>query len=332
LTNPQKIIISRTDSIGDVMLTLPVCGILKQYFPQVKIVFLAKTYTIPVLKCCVHIDEIADWSLVEQKTEAEQVLFLKSTHADTIVHVFPNKQIAIAANKANIKWRIGTGKRIYNLFNCNLKTWFSRKNSSLHESQLNVKLLVKLGINVHFSAMELSSFSGFRNIYKLPTWLNIDREKRSVVLHPKSKGSAVEWGIDNFNKLIELLSKENFNIFITGTAEEGSSIKSTINLNFSGVVDLIGKLTLQELIAVIDNSENLVAASTGPLHISAMLGKKAIGIFSRRRPIDPGRWAPIGKKSDFITYIGNEAEFGKFPDADVIRITPQEVLKKIISR
>ena len=40
IDNVKKIIISRTDAIGDVILTLPICGILKMYYPDCKIVFL----------------------------------------------------------------------------------------------------------------------------------------------------------------------------------------------------------------------------------------------------------------------------------------------------
>ena len=53
---PSRILISRTDSIGDVILTLPVCKILKNYFPQVKIGFLGKSYTRPVIQACSYVD------------------------------------------------------------------------------------------------------------------------------------------------------------------------------------------------------------------------------------------------------------------------------------
>ena len=330
MPTPNKIIISRTDSIGDVMLTLPLTGILKQYFPKIPIVFLAKTYTLPVLKCCQHIDEIADWSLVENKSFAEQVKFLKSFKADTIVHVFPSKQIAKAAKVAEIKWRIGTGRRAYNLFNCNLKTWFTRKNSNLHEAQLNVKMLQKLGLEKVYALLELSKFSEFKNIYTLPDWIKIDPLKKNIILHPKSKGSAAEWGIPNFNKLIELLAKENVKVFVTGTAAEEEIIAGQLNLDYSEVSNLLGKLSLQDLIALIDATDTIVAASTGPLHIAAALGKTAIGIYSNRRPIHPGRWAPMGENATFVNFTGTRGEIVKNTDDEVEKITPREIFNKIL--
>jgi ADP-heptose:LPS heptosyltransferase len=41
--------------------------------------------------------------------------------------------------------------------------------------------------------------------------------------------------------------------------------------------------------------KNLVACSTGPLHIAAFIGIRAVGLFSPRKPIHPGRWQPLGK-------------------------------------
>ena len=44
----NRIIISRTDSIGDVMLTLPMCVWLKKNIPGVELIYLGKNYTKPV--------------------------------------------------------------------------------------------------------------------------------------------------------------------------------------------------------------------------------------------------------------------------------------------
>ena len=46
----------------------------------------------------------------------------------------------------------------------------------------------------------------------------------------------------------------------------------------------------------------MIAASTGPLHVAAALGKKAIGIYSPKRPIHPGRWMPLGNQAKYIVY------------------------------
>jgi heptosyltransferase-3 len=57
LQNNPVIIISRTDSIGDVVLTLPMAGIIKQFLPQSNIIFLGRNYTKDVIALSEHVDE-----------------------------------------------------------------------------------------------------------------------------------------------------------------------------------------------------------------------------------------------------------------------------------
>lgn len=295
---PQHIIISRTDSIGDVVLTLPMAGILKSYFPDVKITFLAQKYTEPVIRCSSNVDDILCWD--EIKKENDVVTFFKNLNADVIIHVFPNKEIAEIAKKAKVKYRVATGRRWYNLLYCNKLLYYTRKKSDLHEAQLNLKMLQPLGIEELPSMSELPNYYhvksrellNYPEVFKL-----IDTTKFNLILHPCSKGSAREWGFDNFNRLIELLPEEKFSIFISGTADDKKKFSGMLNINKSNVYDISGQLNLNEFIAFIDQCDALLAASTGPLHIAAMLGKHALGIYAPMRPIHPGRWAPIGTKT-----------------------------------
>jgi len=64
-------------------------------------------------------------------------------------------------------------------------------------------------------------------------------------------------------------------------------------------------LTLPQLIKLCALSEGLVACSTGPYHLSAVFGNKAIGLFSTRKPIHPGRWSALGENAVALVYDEN---------------------------
>ena len=85
---PSRIIISRTDSLGDVVLTLPAAGFLKKLYPSVFIYFLGRTYSKPLIQTCENIDAFLNWDEISKLTESEQVKQIQSLHCDTIVHVF----------------------------------------------------------------------------------------------------------------------------------------------------------------------------------------------------------------------------------------------------
>ncbi len=299
----KKIIISRTDSIGDVCLTLPLCRALKEKFPEIVVIFLGKTYTKPVIEACPYVDEFVDFSLLETQNESKSISFLKAIQADTILHVFPNKQIAHWAKRAGIPNRIGTSHRLFHWTTCNIRPSFTRKNSDLHEAQLNFELLKPLGIQIpsfdtiktwHVLQAKSAIPEGIQNQFK---------PLKKVILHCKSQGSAVEWGLNNFMTLAESLAQKNMQVFFTGTENEGKLFRGSIPKN-DLILDVSGQMSLDQLLTFIQQCDVLVAASTGPLHLAGLLNTKAIGLFSQRRPIHPGRWQALGEKSIALTVDG----------------------------
>ena len=298
----KSIILSRTDSLGDVILSLPLAGAIKKHNAEIKVIFIGRTYSESVIKTSDFVDEFINFDELLKKNKTEQIKIFRNYKADAIIHVFPNKEIAKLAKKAKIHIRIGTSHRMFHLLTCNKKPNFTRKNSDLHESQLNFKLLEPLEIKTNYSLNEIPDLYGYNNFAEIDEKLQnlISNKRFNLIIHPKSKGSAREWGLDNFSKLIELLPENEYKIFVTGTQEEGNLMKDFLEKHKGRIIDLTGRMSLEELISFISKANALVAASTGPLHIAAATGIKAIGIFAPMRPIHPGRWKPIGKKADYL--------------------------------
>lgn len=345
----KKIIISRTDSLGDVVLTLPMAGLIKKHFPDSKIIFLGTKYTRPLIEACEHIDTFLDVEeLVRSSQFTDRSQKLKEFNADIILHVYPVKEISRLAKKAGIPMRIATSHRWFTWIYCNKLLHFSRKNSDLHEAQLNLKLLEPLGIKSDLSLSAIPLYYGLKKLTSSPTHqltsspprhlaaspltpLLLERGTRTaVILHPKSRGNGREWGLDNFSRLIELLPADKYDIYITGTKEEGDQMKNFLDENREKVTDLTGKLNLSEFIGFINSCDALVASGTGPLHIAAALGKRAIGLFPPLRPIHPGRWAPLGKNAAFLVFDKECSKCRHSVDCECIRsIMPEDVIGKL---
>lgn len=299
---PTRILLSRTDSIGDVVLTLPMAGLLRQLRPEVKILFLGETYAQPVVEACEHVDEFWNWDDVKTSSSREQAEWLTSTRADIIIHVFPRQEIARAAQRARIPLRLGTTNRFYHWSNCNKVVRLSRKNSPYHEAQLNLKLLQPLGAKPVYSGKEIAGLYGLSKVKPLRSdFANLlSHDRFNLVLHPASKGSAKEWGMQNYLELIKLLPQHKFRCFITGTEADGNKMRHHLQQIAPLITDLTGKMSLVELISFIASADGLLASSTGPLHLAAALGKHAIGLYPSCRPMHPGRWAPLGDKAQVI--------------------------------
>jgi ADP-heptose:LPS heptosyltransferase len=297
----MKIVISRTDNLGDVLLTLPIAGFLKEQDAANEIFFIGKNYTRPIIEACQHIDAFLD-----KEEIVENPAKLANLQADAIIFVFPDEVLAPIAKKVKIPLRIGTSHRWWHWLYCNRRVNFSRKNSELHEAQLNFKLLKGLGIDFEPNLGLITDWYGLRTEPLTEKWRNVlTPEKLNVILHPKSKGSAREWHLDNYFALAH--QNTHIQFFVTGTEQEGNLMyaqKPEI-FELENVYNLTGKLSLTELMMFIGLCDGLVACSTGPLHIAAALGIHTLGIYPPIKPMHPARWQPIGKKAQVLVLDKN---------------------------
>jgi ADP-heptose:LPS heptosyltransferase len=308
----KHILISRTDNLGDVILTLPMAFYLKQKFPHCKISFLGKTYTQTVLRSCPWIDQVLLWDEWEKLPAAQLTSLIEGQKFDTVVHVFPRRAIANAMQKARVPLRIGTANRLYHWpSRCNRKLYFSRKNSDLHEAMLNIKLLSPIMDIGSISRKNLDEISP--QLLRRPPMSDkiksyLSESKINIILHPKSMGSAQEWGLSNFSQLINELSKnEKFQIFLTGSPSEGKLIQEELypkltSQSKQNLINTCGVFSLEELIDFIAHAQIFISNSTGPLHIASLYQLKTIGLFpaSNLKPMHASRWSPLGMNVEIV--------------------------------
>ncbi|WP_242691762.1 glycosyltransferase family 9 protein [Desertivirga arenae] len=315
----RHILISRTDAIGDVVLTLPLCGLIKQFIPTAKISFLGNSYTKELIDACAYVDNFVNYS--DWRNDDFAVQQLKTLNIDAIIHVFPKKRIASLASKAGIPTRIGTRNRIYHWIYCNSLIKLSRKKSELHEAQLNIKLLKGLGIEIELDLPEIQKHYGLQPKTRLDEGIEnlLSKDKFNLIVHPKSAGSAREWSLNRYAELINSLDPQQFQIFITGSTKEKTCLDPWIQGLKDRVIDLTGKFSLAQLLTFVSKADGLVAASTGPVHLAAASGINALGLYPNSSSINAQRWRPIGVKA---TYIQAEVE-------DIDAINPAIVLEKI---
>jgi len=277
------------------VLALPMAKVLKDHFPGIKICFLGREYTRPVVNACSYVD-----GFIERNDFLRNKMKIDGEIIQAIVYVKPDVPVARRGMQLRIRWRIGTTNRGFHWVTCNKLVTLSRKRSDLHEAQLNLKLLKPLGIEKIFSLEEISESYGLNNLEPLcQEFLSlIDKTKYNLILHPKSRGSAREWGLSNFISLVKQLDPAKYKIFISGTAEEKKLLQPLLDETSELVTDITGRMKLAQFISFISACDGLIACSTGPLHLASALGKEALGIYVPIRPMHAGRWGPVGKKSE----------------------------------
>lgn len=296
----KRVVISRTDSIGDVMLTLPMVAWLKATYPTCHITFLCRNYTAPIVQCYTGVDAVIRLESIEALPLQSRVAFITQHQFDSVIHVFPNKDLAHLFKKAKVPNRVGTSHRSFHLLTCNIRPNFSRKRSGEHESQLNFELLKPFGVEQLPALAQLNAWTKLFIVPKtaLPDFVQnaIDGSNRPVVLHPKSQGSAREWPTVKYMELAKRLVQQNRTVLFTGTEKEGQLFRDLLPKH-PQIIDTTGQLNIEQLLYLLKQVDALVACSTGPLHLAGFMGKRAIGLFSPKIPIHPGRWQALGERS-----------------------------------
>jgi heptosyltransferase-3 len=286
-------LVSRTDAIGDVVLTLPVAGQLKQQFPGCRVVLVGRSYTAAVAAACPWVDDFLDVDALWPLPAADQLARLRAYQAAAIIHVFPNRRLAKLARQAGIPVRIGTRNRFFHWLTCNRLVALSRRHSPLHEAQLNLQLLAPLGYVPTPPLAAIAELVRLAPAVPLPPALQVLLAARqpgqlNIILHPRSRGSAREWGLAHFGQLAKLLHAVGHRVFITGTAAEGEELTAWLHENAA--------------FFAADLTDGLVAGSTGPLHLAAALERHALGLYPPIRPMHPGRWGPLGPHADYLVF------------------------------
>jgi heptosyltransferase-3 len=322
---PRCIIISRTDRVGDVVLTLPLLGLLRQRWPDTELVFLTRRYTMAIPEACEHVTRVIEWPDHDTASAPDRTAILADARADVMLHVFPRREIATDARRARIPRRIGTSRRWYHWLTCTERVNVTRKRSDLTEAQLNVKVAAPLLDRTDYSLDELAPFVGLTRVKPLsPRWASLlDPSRFNLLVQPMMGGTSAPWPLERYAALISALPASHYRVFITGSASETERLGPWLAALPPHVTSVAGQ-SLEELLAFARLADGLVAASTGPLHIAAALGIPTLALFPAGHAI---RWQPVGERVDVIAAPAGPPGPDGLPRID--QIQPDAVLAVI---
>jgi ADP-heptose:LPS heptosyltransferase len=210
------------------------------------------------------------------------------------VFLKPFKHLMWAAFRARVPIRVATGYRWYSVL-ANRRIYEHRKDFSKHETAYNVGMLAGLGLEP--------------GIVSPPSLVLTDAERAGgqerlrsmpplrVVLHPGGF-AARRWRIEHYHSLVHELHGKGVGVVLTGSQAEADMFNQHGNSDApfpAAVLNLMGQLSLRELMAVIAASHAVVSGATGPAHIAAACGVPNVSLFDPRRNNLPTRWQPLGR-------------------------------------
>lgn len=286
----MKILLVRPDGIGDQILCLPVAAAIRRLIPGVRIAFLSSERAAPILAHHPHIDEVLTITGQEQFRD---LVALFRQGFDAAIFLKPFRRLMAAAFVARVPRRVATGYRWYSVL-ANRRVYEHRHDFSKHESEYNLGLLRGLGlepgpsVRPSLTLTEDERHWAQDRIGRLPT--------PRVVVHPGGLSSRL-WRAEHYWNLAYRLAREGLGVVLTGSQIErqrfhgdGAGDRAV----GSGFLDLMGQLSLREMLSVIGVSQVMVSGSTGAAHMAAGLEVPTVTLFDPRRKELPIRWRPLG--------------------------------------
>jgi heptosyltransferase-2 len=286
----MNVLLVRPDGIGDEILCVPVASALRQLMPQARILLLSSEYAAPLFQHHQDLDEI--WTVTGNESLRELTSLFRR-NVDAAIFLKPFRRLMFAAFLGRVPLRVATGYRWYSVL-ANRRIYEHRKNFAKHESEYNVGMLRGLGLSPSKA---------------VPPTLMVTQEERDaarerlkevksprVVLHPGGF-AARRWRIEHYRELMEVLQRSGLSVLLTGSQAEEEVARETFAAAppSGNVLNLMGKLSVRELMAVIAESHAVVSGATGPAHIAAACGIPNVSLFDPRRNNLPTRWQPLGK-------------------------------------
>lgn len=299
----KRILIIRTDRMGDVILSVPVISNLRRVFPESYIAFMCRPYTRALLegnpdlnevivydKYGTHKSFLATWRFARD---------LKRKNFDLALILHPTNRAHLIAFGAGIKTRIGWDRNLSRLLT--EKVPHLKSQGKKHESEYTLDILRALELEVREMPLVIPvKDSARRSIGEILKKKGIDEAEEFVVVHPSASCPSKRWKQRSFAALIKKI-RQNLHLPVVVTTAETEKEFAAVVAREEGVVDLRGMVSLFELIALLERAKLFVSNDSGPVHIAAALGTPVISIFGRSDPgLSPTRWRPLGENSFFI--------------------------------
>ncbi|MBI5021226.1 MAG: lipopolysaccharide heptosyltransferase II [Ignavibacteriales bacterium] len=307
MLTPQKILIIRLSSLGDVILTSPVVRCLRKTFPSAQIDFLIKSEYADLYRFNPNIsslielksadpDELKSLKQKITRTRYDIIIDLHNSLRSRYIRFLSMSRYTRVINKKILK-RLLLVKFGVNLFG---------DNESVVDRYF--KTVEKFGVINDIQGLEIFIPDEVREITKtLAEQLNLSRYQNIFGFVPSAKHFTKRWLPERFVELGIRLSRDyKSKILIFGGKDEqeycddiSQMIDSRSGANVSD--NLAGKLNLLETAATLDYCNLIITNDSGLMHLATARKKKVVAIFGST--VKHLGFAPSGTESSVVEAV-----------------------------
>ncbi|MBF0122323.1 MAG: lipopolysaccharide heptosyltransferase II [Candidatus Omnitrophica bacterium] len=297
----RRILIIRTDRIGDAILSTPVIEAMRNAYPSAHIAVMARVYAKDVIEGNPYLNEV----IIYNKKEVEESLLgllkfafeIRRKNFDLALILHPTNSVHLLSFLAGIPRRVGYDRKMGFLLTDRIA--HTKQLGEKHEMEYALDLVRHLGISPQhhgpFAPLNPASEKRADELFKKH---GITPQDKVLALHPGTSCKSKMWSQERFAQAAdELVKTSGFKVLVMGGPDEKEITGNVLKNMKSPAIDLTG-ISVSQDVSVLKRCGLLITTDCGTMHIAAALGVPLVVIFGRKQAgISPVRFGPVSKKS-----------------------------------
>jgi heptosyltransferase I len=306
---PNNVLIIKPSSLGDVIHGLPVLAKIRATYPDARISWLVGTPAAPLVESNPNLNHIFYFrrnggTIGTLKSYWRLVRDLKAQKFDCVVDLQGLARSAVIAYMTGAPRRIG----FENARERAARVFYNEKVRCDWTGHA-VDRCLQVGKALGFDAKE-PSFSLTPPVEALGAVERIIAGNNGhgplprpyIVLSPGSRWPSKHWPAANMADAAKRM-QERFGgtYFITGTADDAEDAKVIAGAIPEAAIDLVGRTSLAETVALISRADLVLTPDSGPMHFADALGTPLVAVFGAT---DPERTGPYFQRKRVVRAEG----------------------------
>ncbi len=291
LNEARRLLIVKPSSLGDIVHALPTVHALRRRYPSSALTWLVKREWADVLEGNPDLDRVLAVDL-SPRGWPEAVRAVRAGRFDLVVDLQGLLRSAVLGRISGSAARVGFANGREG------SPWFYTHRVSVPDVSMHAVdryLLV---------AKFLGASQPDQPAFPLPqdaaadarveAWLKaegITAGTPLAALNPSARWTTKRWPPESFAEVGDWLQRQGARVLLVGGTGERPVGDSVLRAMSTGAVDLVGKTTMKELIALLRRVRVFITNDSGPMHLAAAVGAPVIALFG---PTDPARTGPYG--------------------------------------
>ncbi|MDI6758851.1 MAG: lipopolysaccharide heptosyltransferase II, partial [Candidatus Omnitrophota bacterium] len=301
----RRILIVRTDRMGDVVLSTPVIKALRDEYPDAYIAMMISPYTREIVENNPYLDDV----IIYDKDSLHKTWFgsfrfaveLKKKRFDLCLILHPTNRSHLVTFFAGIPKRVGYNRKLGFLLTHRIK--HTKQAGEKHELEYNLDLIRVLGIAPKDKNLFIPVSDDSENWAKVLFIREGFKDSDKILaIHPGASCPSKIWPIERFAEAADqLIKKCGFKVIVLGGGECLSLAQNLTQAMTGSAVNLAGKTSISQLTSILKRCALFITNDSGPVHIAVAVGTPVISIFGRnQKGLSPKRWGPLGKEDRFL--------------------------------